>query len=274
MCSLSSSLGPCIQQPIAPFPAVRCFRNQAFEVVGIDFAGPLYIRPVKSSNMTVKVYICLITCAVTRDLYLELVSSLLTHCFIMALRRFISQRGICRIFYSDNAKTFKAADEELQQLWKNLRYPEMRAFFRDKGIEWRFVCEQAPWWGGFYEALVKSVKTPLKKVLGLLDMSLLQHDELETPLKEGEAMLNSRPFTYVYNDLRELDPLTPSHIIIGRWINLLPPITSSATQEKDEPPEQQVKRARYREKLFNSYWQSRSGKYFHQLSNSSSKAPS
>jgi len=147
----------------------------------------------------------------------------------------------------------------------------VRAFFGDKGIEWRFICERAPWWGGFYEALVKSVKTPLKKILG---MSLLQYDELETLLKEVEGMLNSRPLTYVYNDQQEPDPLTPSHFIIGRRINLLPPITSSTTQVKDEPPEQLVRRARYRDKLLNSYWQSWSGEYFQQLSNSSSKAPS
>ena len=78
--------------------------------------------------------------------------------------------------------------------------PEMRAFFGDKGIKWRFICKGTPRRGGSYEALVKSVKTPLKKILGI---SLLQFDELETLLKEVEAMFNSRPFTYFYNDLRE-----------------------------------------------------------------------
>ncbi|GFQ65599.1 integrase catalytic domain-containing protein [Trichonephila clavata] len=51
----------------------------------------------------------------------------------------------------------------------------------------------------------------------------LSRDELETILIEIEGMLNSRPLTYIFADLNEPEPFTPSHIISGRRVNSLPP---------------------------------------------------
>ena len=70
----------------------------------------------------------------------------------------------------------------------------------------------ASWWGGFFEICVKLVKRCLKKVLGNAKLS---YEELETVLIETEGVLNSRPLTYVYDELSE-GPLTPSHLVIGR----------------------------------------------------------
>ena len=77
---------------------------------------------------------------------------------------------------------------------------------------------KAPWWGGFFERLVKQVKSCLRKTLG---RSKLSFDELTTILVEVEAVLNSRPLTYLYSDDVE-EPLTPSHLVIGRRLLTLP----------------------------------------------------
>ena len=66
--------------------------------------------------------------------------------------------------------------------------------------------------GGFFERMVKEVKTCLRKVLG---KSQLSFDELPTILAEIEAVLNSRPLTHSYSDDIE-EPITPAHLIIGR----------------------------------------------------------
>jgi len=84
----------------------------------------------------------------------------------LALKRFIARRGLCKVMYSDNAKTFKRADKDLQELWKSIRESELTEFFTDKGITWKFNVERAAWWGGFWERLVRSVKTCLKRTLG------------------------------------------------------------------------------------------------------------
>ena len=43
----------------------------------------------------------------------------------------------------------------------------------------------------------------------------LSYEELESVLMETEGVLNSRPLTYVYDELSEA-PLTPSHLVVGR----------------------------------------------------------
>ncbi|GFX60673.1 uncharacterized protein TNCV_4917231 [Trichonephila clavipes] len=79
-----------------------------------------------------------------------------------------------------------------------------------KVFTWKFIVERAPWWGGFYERLVKTVKDPLRKILG---RALLTFEELSTILSEVEAIVNHRPLTYVENDPGEPEPLTPAQFL-------------------------------------------------------------
>jgi hypothetical protein len=51
-------------------------------------------------------------------------------------------------------------------------------------ISWTFIVEKAPWWGGFWERLVKSIKRPLKKVIG---RTSLTYDQLQTLIVEIEG---------------------------------------------------------------------------------------
>lgn len=100
--------------PVAPLPGDRVRRSDPFEVVGIDFAGPLYARTEGSSA---KVYIALFSCAVTRALHLELVSRLSSEAFLLALRRFTSRRGLPAVIYTDNAELSKR-HPKISHHWK------------------------------------------------------------------------------------------------------------------------------------------------------------
>ena len=95
---------------------------------------------------------------------------------------------------SDNAKTFKRASKEITRI---IRAKRVQTYFANKGITWRFSVKRAPWWGGMWKRLVRSVKNCLKKVIGLASLKL---DELQTLLVEVECIINSRPITYVYDD--------------------------------------------------------------------------
>lgn len=161
---------------------------------------------VKTKGQPAKAYIALFTCAVTRAVHLELVSDQTTENVLLALKRFIARRGLCRIIYSDNARTFKRADKDLKELWQMIKGSELTKLFTDKGITWKFIAERAAWWGGSWERLVRSVKTCLKRVLG---KASLNFEELTTILAEVEAVLNSRPLSYVHSDALEPQPLTP-----------------------------------------------------------------
>ena len=135
-----------------PLPEFRLSDEFAFSRVGVDFAGPMYVRDIfaKRGEMN-KVYIALFTCATSRAVHLELVPSLTAESFIKALARFKGRRGTPTLIVSDNGKTFK--DSRAQ------------AYCQRDGTTWRFNVEAAPWWGGFFERLVKSVKLSLKKCL-------------------------------------------------------------------------------------------------------------
>ncbi|KAG8174458.1 hypothetical protein JTE90_018795 [Oedothorax gibbosus] len=74
-----------------PLPEDRVREAKVFEVLGMDFAGPLYVKT--GAKMSQKVWICLFTCAVYRAVHFELISSLSTDAFLQGFRRFIGRRG-------------------------------------------------------------------------------------------------------------------------------------------------------------------------------------
>ncbi|XP_054706713.1 uncharacterized protein LOC129216520 [Uloborus diversus] len=205
-----------MQQDIAPLPSARIEKSNPFDVIGVDYAGPLFVK-----NEDTKYYILLITCAVTRGFHLELTKNLTTESFLQAFRRFVSRKGLCSVIYSDNARTFKAADAELKKMWQVLSHPDVKNFYAAKGIQWRYIVEKGAWWGGFYERLVRSVKTMLRKTLSC---SSLHADELETVLIEIESVINHRPLTYIEDDQHEYQVLSPAHFLLGNKPLNLPPV--------------------------------------------------
>ena len=160
-------------------------------------------------------YIALFSCCVTRAIHLELVEDLSAEAFRRALRRFAARRGTPTLIVSDNAKTFQATEKALNDLFN---HPEVASELHRKKIERRFNLERAPWWGGFFERMVGSVKACLRKVLG---NARLTFDELLTVLVEVEGILNSRPLTYEYDKV-EHEVLTLSHLIFGIRIQSMP----------------------------------------------------
>ena len=87
--------------PQPPLPDFRVSDEFAFTLVGVDFAGPVYLREVFSKSKKVfKAYIALFTCASSRTVHLELVPDLTTETFLRGLKRFISRREMPRFVVS------------------------------------------------------------------------------------------------------------------------------------------------------------------------------
>ena len=55
----------------------------------------------------------------------------------------------------------------------------------------------------------------------MIGQAKFNHDELLTAVTEVEAIINSRPLTYVAADDLE-EPLTPPHLLVGRCLLNLP----------------------------------------------------
>ena len=184
-----------------PLPLERVSSSPPFNNTGLDFAGPLYAmeKPVGNADShTIKAYVCLFTCASTRGVHLELTKELSASVFLQAFRKFCACRGVPSTIMSDNAKTFKFCSKEIEKI---VRSEEVHQYLTNRQISWQFIVEKSPWWGGYWERLVRSVKRCLRKTLG---RSTLTFDELATILVEIEATLNNRPLTYVCDDTEGL----------------------------------------------------------------------
>ncbi|GFX68064.1 integrase catalytic domain-containing protein [Trichonephila clavipes] len=195
----------------SPLPPDRVNDCAIFEVVGIDLAGPLFLKTGE------KVWITLFTCAVYRALHLELVNALSSDAFLLALRRFIARRGRPRIIYCDNGTNFRGAFNDLAKLdWHKIS----RETSTQK-IVWKFIPPTAAWWGGWWERLVRIIKELLRRSLG---KSILSYEELSTVICDCEFLINSRPLTYISENPQELIPLTPAMFLIEcrvAWLSIL-----------------------------------------------------
>ncbi|VDM64583.1 unnamed protein product, partial [Angiostrongylus costaricensis] len=172
-------------------PERKVRRSRPFEHVGVDYFGPL---TAKNSEGTTNVYGIIITCATTRLLHLELVKNVTTNDFLLALRRFFARRGVPKTITSDNASNFLLSEQILQDTVLPVsKDSSLASTMATRGVTWRTITPYAPWQGGFYERLIKSVKYSLYKVL---QKTIPTTEELETLLVEIEGNLNSRPLTY------------------------------------------------------------------------------
>lgn len=189
---------------LTDLPERRVQRSQPFEHIGLDFFDlPL----VNDNNEEIKTYGCIFTCAVTRLIHLEVLKSMDTNNFLHAMRRFFSRRGIPNSITCDNAPTFLLSADILNNAIINDPVSDILA---NKEIEWKTITPYAPWQGGFYERLIKSVKHALYKSLS---KSKILFDNLTTIMTEIEATLNTRPLTYQEDESEEFCSLRPIDFI-------------------------------------------------------------
>lgn len=186
-----------MEAPPTVLPEDRVRDAATFKVTGIDYAGPLYLSGGQ------KAYICLFTCAIYRAIHLELVTTLSTKGFLEALRRFIARRGRPSVLYSDNGKNFVGASNLLRKIdWRKIS----RHCAISK-IEWHFNPPSAAWWGGWWERLIRLLKDILKRTLG---RTSINYEEMYTVLCDCEAIINSRPLTYLTEETGEVAAITPA----------------------------------------------------------------
>ena len=173
------------------------------------------------------------TCASSRMVHLELTFSLSTEKFLQAFSCMTSRRGLCHTVWSDNAKTFKAASNEIrklyskretqsQSMWDTLDQNRIESELASKGIKWKFITERSPWKGGWWERFCRAVKEPLRNVLG---KALLTFTELNPLLVKIGGVINSKPLTAMSDDHRDPSPIKPTHLAIGRPLNQLPEVS-------------------------------------------------
>lgn len=248
-----------IHQIMGNLPKDRIVPSRPFSKVGIDFAGPILTKPnLKRSKITIKSYIAIFICFCTKAVHLEIVSDLTTAAFLACLRRFIARRSRPSMIWSDNATNFRGAKNILDSLFQMCQSDPIQKFSSDEGIQWTFSPAASPHFGGLWEANIKSMKRLLLKVTR---SNVLNFEELNTIIVQIESILNSRPLCPMSTDPNDLQPLTPSHFLIGAPILSFPePLTA---------PDSLSLHSRWSliQSLRQQFWRRWSDEYLNQLQN-------
>ncbi|XP_055623250.1 uncharacterized protein LOC129766687 [Toxorhynchites rutilus septentrionalis] len=258
------SMLPC--QPCKNTPTHRstsrstCSPQQAFFSYGRGLLWPFLFETPAQTRRSPKFYIAVFICIATKAIHLEMVSDLSTTGFLSALHRFIGRYGIPSQIHSDNATNFAGANNELKELYNLLSDKKARDQIHTdcsrQGIEWHFIPPRAPNFGGLWEAAVRSVKTSLKKQIGIQQ---LNYENFSTLLAQITAALNSRPLTPLSDDPSDMEAPTPAHFLTGTAMNTLPEpdYTHSSTSR--------LSHYQQRQQLFQQFWNRWTTEYLHNL---------
>ena len=182
--------------------------GRPFTHSGVDCFGPFL---VKQGRARPKRWGCLFTCLNTRAIHLEVLASLDADAFINAMTRFSSRRGPPSRIRSDNGTNMIGANRELRdavQEWNSSN--TVRNVFLQKHIEWEFNPPAASHMGGVWERQIRTVRKVLQVVIG---SQVLDDERLHTLFCAVEEIVNGRPITTVSNDPRDLEALTPLHLL-------------------------------------------------------------
>lgn len=197
------------QQKMADLPPERlvagpvCFLN-----TGVDLFGPFLVTVGRKSA---KRWGVIFTCMSARAVHLEVVHSMDTDSFIMALMRFICRRGIPLKMLSDRGTNIIGAESEMNAAWCEADTDAITLEARSKGIAWKFNPPKASNMGGVWERQIRTIRSCLNPILKT--QSSLDDETLYTSLVEVENLINSRPLTKVSADPED-GVLTPNHLLI------------------------------------------------------------
>jgi hypothetical protein len=236
---------PC-EQKMAPLPTARVtVPEHPFASTGIDYFGPL---TVKRGRSQVKRYGCVFTCLAMRAVHIEVAHSLDAESFLCAFSRFIARRGVPKEVFSDNGTNFIGASGILKEEFKKIQSQESQGKIidrlRTKEISWHFNPPLASHTGGIWERMIRSIR----RILAALTSEQSIDDEvLLTLMAEIEKILNDRPLTRNEGQVDDLDPLTPSKLLLLRSNACLPPGVFVGEDRYS-------KRWRQAQLLANSFW--------------------
>ncbi len=180
-----------------------------FSKVGIDYFGPIEVKRARS---VVKRYGVIFTCLTTRAVHLEVAYSLDTSSCINAIRRFMSRRGVVKLFRSDNGTNLVGAEREMREEISKWKSSDFR---KALPVTWLFNPPSGSHFGGVWERLIRSVRRILYALLHEQNVRL-DDESLQTLFCEVEAIMNSRPLTMVSSDVKDLEVLTPNHLLLLR----------------------------------------------------------
>ena len=209
---------PVGEQKMANLPQDRITPDKPpFTYVGVDCFGPFLVRRGRSKA---KRYGVVFTCLTMRAIHIEVVHSLDTDAFLNSMRRFIARRGKREQMRSDNGENFVRGEKELRSAIDGWNQGAISEFLLQRNIQWIFNPPAGSHHGGVWERCIRTFR---KVMNALLKEQVLDDEGLATLMCEVESIVNGRPLTKVSDDPRDLEALTPNHLLLLRSGPTLPP---------------------------------------------------
>ncbi|XP_062703997.1 uncharacterized protein LOC115255979 [Aedes albopictus] len=112
--------------------------------------------------------------------------------------------------HSDNGTNFVGANNELRREMENTS-AELAETFTNTNTKWCFIPPVAPHMGGSWERLVRSIKTALEAMYTSRNPD---EETFATLIVEAEAVVNSRPLTFIPVDPDQQEALTPNLFLL------------------------------------------------------------
>ena len=211
------------KQIMAPLPLSRLKPEPLWHTTSLDMFGPLQIIDAIKRRVAGKCWGLLAACTRTRLVHLDITENYSTDSVIMALRRFIVERGCIFESQSDPGSQLKASANEISKEIRNWSWddPKFYRWASFKGIKWTISPVAAPHMNGCSESLIKITKRSLCDVL---KNKKITFGELSTITKEVQHLMNSRPLgvTMPNEDPTAGGLLTGNHLLLGRATAKLP----------------------------------------------------
>lgn len=234
------------EQKMADLPEDRLLPDKPpFTNTGVDYFGPFDVRHGRG---TVKRYGVMFTCLTLRAVHIEVAASFDTDSRINTIRRFVCRRGQVTIMRSDNGTNFVAAEREMKEAIQQLDNDKIEKVLQPRGIKWIFNSPAASHQGGVWERQIQTVHRILNS---LLKEQVLNEDCLQTVLCEVESIINGRPLTNVSDDVNDVEPLTPNHLLLLKSQPIMPPGIFS---KDDTYARKRWKQVQYLADLFWTRW--------------------
>lgn len=241
---------PVAEQKMANLPADRVTANKPpFTFVGVDFFGPFIVKRGRSE---VKRYGCIFTCMTIRAVHIEVTHSLDTDSFVQALRRFIGRRGKPEQIRSDNGGNFVKGSKEISNAISEWNHQKIDAYLLQHEVQWIFNPPTGSHHGGTWERCIRTVRKVLNAIL---NQQILDDEGLSTLLVEVESIINSRPITQVSEDPKDLEALTPNHLLLLRSEV---PLTPGVFRKEDLYSKRRWRQVQY---LADQFWKRWSKEY-------------
>ena len=136
----------------------------------------------------------------------------------MAMSRFVARRTRPKRIISDGGKNFLGGRNAINEMLSLIEEEEIQKRYPD--IHWWTNCPANPHSGGMFERFIRSAKEALYAIIGDGE---LNDEELNTAFTITEGLLNTRPISYISEQGKDPEPLTPGHFLRGAgFVDLAP----------------------------------------------------